>query len=82
MAYPELSLAMAIEYLSAGTSKLNGETIENSDINLFTLAPLVGYQIIIGSTRVNLIGSFPLISISGKNYGKLSGFGINTGIYF
>ena len=82
LAYPELSLAMAIEYLSAGTSKLNGETIENSDINLFTLAPLVGYQIIIGSTRVNLIGSFPLISISGKNYGKLSGFGINTGIYF
>ena len=56
--------------------------IDNSDYNYFSLAPLVGYQIIIGSTRVNLIGSFPLISISGKNYGKLSGFGINTGIYF
>ena len=82
LASPQLSLAMDINYLSAGTSKLNGETIDNSDYNYFSLAPLVGYQIIIGSTRVNLIGSFPLISISGKNYGKLSGFGINAGIYF
>ena len=82
LASPQLSLAMDINYLSAGTSKLNGETIDNSDYNYFSLAPLVGYQIIIGSTRVNLIGSFPLISISGKNCNKLSGFGINTGIYF
>ena len=73
---------MNIGYLSFGTSERNGETIDNSDRNLFTLAPTVGYQLTVGSTKVNIIGSYPLISISGKNSPKWNGFAINTGIYF
>ena len=61
---------MDIKYLSAGTSKLNGETIDNSDYNYFSLAPLVGYQIIIGSTsnicKIRVFNNLSNINIFSK----------------
>ena len=75
------SFAMGINYLSAGEYEYNGETIDNSDYNLFTMIPSVGYQMALGSTKVNIMGSYPL-SVSGKNVSKGKIFAIGAAIYF
>ena len=78
---PQLSLGMTIGYSSAGTSEYDGETVDDSDYNNFILAPIVGYQMTTGSTKVNITGSY-LLSISGMNYPKFDGLAMGVEIYY
>ncbi len=81
MASSQLSLGLGLNYYSDSEDKTDGEKIQNSDSNSIVLTPKVGYQILTGTSTVNISCGY-LLNISGKNYSKSGGLVVGSTMFF
>jgi hypothetical protein len=79
-ALTQLLIGLDFEYFSKGDTKVDGNTIDDSDSNYMNIMPMVGYQLSSGKNRVNITGGY-LLHINGKNFPKFYGFLISTFIF-
>jgi len=78
---PIIALGLDINYALAGKHEVDGESIDNSEMNTFSFTPLVGFQLTSGSTIVNLSGGY-LLNLAGQNTFKTNAFQLGAQIYF
>jgi len=78
---PSMAIGLDLDYSSAGEDEFDGESIDDTESNWLSFAPTAGYQIVSGSTIVNLNGSY-LLHMSGQNIFKFNAFLLGTTIYF
>ena len=81
MASQQFSLGLDFDYFSEGESEIDGETIDDSNSNFMAITPMVGYQILTGTTSVNISGGY-FLNLSGTNYPKMNGMAIGATIFF
>ncbi|MBN1694437.1 transporter [candidate division WOR-3 bacterium] len=78
---PNLSTGLDFEYFLKGATKVDGGESSDSDLNYMNITPMVGCQLSLGTSIINITGGY-LLHISGKNFPKFNGFLINTMIFF
>ncbi len=74
---PHLSIGLDFEYFLKGLTKVDGEKETDSDLNYLDITPMVGYQLSIGTSIMDITGGY-LLNIIGKNFPKFNGFLIST----
>lgn len=77
---PLLGLGIGFDFFSAAKDEFDGDEIDDSESNRFSLSPTVGYKINSGNTNIHLLGEYHL-NLSGKNIDKMGGFVIGAYIY-
>lgn len=78
---PSVAIGIDFDYASSGKDEFDGETVDDSESNWLSFAPTAGYQIISGSTIINLNGGY-LLHMSGQNTFKFNAFLLRAKIYF
>ncbi|UCD36949.1 MAG: transporter [Fidelibacterota bacterium] len=81
LAMPRLALGVDIDYISVGERRIDGETIEDSNVKFVGLAPRAGYQLSAGALTVNINTGY-LLTLLGTNYPKMSGLSLGALITF
>jgi hypothetical protein len=75
-----IGLGVRISYSSAGEDKFEGEKITNSSANMFFLQPMIGYQVLSNTYKINFFASYRY-EISGKNYAKANGIWLGISFF-
>lgn len=76
----QLGLGIGFDFFSAAKDEFEGDEIDDSESNGFSLSPTVGYKISSGNTNIHLLGEYYL-NVSGKNIYKMGGFVISAYLY-
>ena len=75
-ATPLLSLGLHLTMYTSGKTKVDGESIDDSESKFIRLSPMVGYKIQTPGYTAHISGGYR-IPLSGQNYSKRNGFTIN-----
>ena len=75
-----IGLGSKVSYSTAGEDKFEGEIINDSSANMFSIHPMIGYQVSSNDFKINFYTSYR-IEIAGKNYAKANGIWIGLSIF-
>ncbi len=75
-----VGLGVKSSYSTSGEDKLEGENITESSANMFSILPMIGYQVKTSDYKVNFFSGYRL-ELAGKNYAKANGFWIGISIF-
>lgn len=76
----QLGIGIGFDFFTAAKDEFDGDEIDDSESNRFSLSPTIGYKISSGSTTIHFLGEYWL-NLSGKNVSKANGILIGAYIY-